>query len=304
MNEYFEFYKRNFPYIYREEATTKEIINKEGNKYIEKRNEDNELIGLSIINNNTILLLCVDLKYRNNGIGTSLLKESENMIINDGYDNAILGVGFNYLMPGIPTSNHYFKSEHEDLYPIINDNAENFFVNKGYINTSDCDYFDMGQSLDNYNYNKIQIGNVVNNIEYRFADESDIDSICVCTDDAQESFTKYYKMKEHYSGNSRVMIATINGEVAATMMMGLETEGKKVGDLAVATTKHKYRNNHLSANLTNLATQFLKDNGMEYAHLNYTYTGLDHVYGYAGYKICVYYTKASKQLLLEKNKTI
>ena len=30
--------------------------------------------------------------------------------------------------------------------------------------------------------------------------------------------------------------------------------------------------------------------------LNYTYTGLDHVYGYAGYEICVYYTKASKEI--------
>ncbi len=300
MNEYFEFYKRNFPYIYREEETIKNIINNEDNKYIEKRNENNELIGLSIINKNTILLLCVDSKYRNKGIGSCLLRESEDVIINLGYDNAILGVGFNYLMPGIPTSNHYYKSEHENLYSEIDNTAENFFMKKGYINSSECDYFDMGQYLVNFDFDKIKIGDTIDGIEYRFANEDDIDNICVCTDDAQESFTKYYKMKEHYRGNSRVMVAVANGEIAGTMMMGLETEGNNVGCLAVATTKHKYRNRHISANLTNLATKYLKDNKMEYAHLNYTYTGLDHVYGYAGYEICVYYTKASKQLVLEK----
>ena len=302
MSEYFEFYKNNFPYIYREEKTIREIINNTNNKYIERRNKNNELIGLSIVNKNTILLLCVDKNYRNKGIGTDLLKESENTIISDGYEEAILGIGFNYLMPGIPTSNHYFDSEHENIYSMVDDSAENFFLNKGYINSSECDYFDMWLYLDNYKYDEIHIGDIVNDIEYRFANENDIDDICICTDDAQKSFTKYYKKKEHYNGNSRVMIAIINGEVAGTMMMGLETEGEKVGDLAIATTKHKYRNRHISANLTNLATQFLKDNGMEYAHLNYTYTGLDHVYGYAGYEICVYYTMASKNLRLEKIK--
>ncbi len=306
MNEYFEFYTRNFPYIYREKQTTLDIINKDDNKYIEKRNENNELIGLSIINKNTILLLCVDSNYRNKGVGTYLLEESEKVIIDDGYENSILGIGFNYLMPGIPTSKHYFKSEHENLYPEIDDSAESFFIKKGYINSGECDYFDMGQYLDKFNYDEYKIGDSINNIEYRFANEDDINDICVCTDDAQESFTKYYKNKDKYNNDSKskVLIATIDGEVAGTIIMSLETEGSKVGCLGCATTKHKYRHNHIAVNLTNLATQWLKDNGMEYAHLNYTYTGLDHVYGYAGYEICVYYTKAAKQLVLEKSKNI
>ncbi|MBR3162318.1 MAG: GNAT family N-acetyltransferase [Bacilli bacterium] len=301
----YEMFKNNFPYIYRERETIKSIINNKNNKYIEKRNKKDELIGLSIINNNTILLLCVDSKYRNKGIGSKLLEESERLIISDGYDNAVLGVGFNYLMPGIPTSKHYFKSEHENLYPIISDTAESFFINRGYINNSECDFFDMGQDLDIFNYIEHKIGDSINNIEYRFATINDIDNICLCTDDAQESFTKYYKIKDRYNSNSksRVLIATINDEVAGTIIMSLETEGKKVGSLGCATTKHKYRNNHIAVNLTNLATKWLKDNGMKYAHLNYTYTGLDHVYGYAGYEICVYYSKAEKPLKRKNKKT-
>jgi GNAT superfamily N-acetyltransferase len=298
MKEYYEFYVKNFPYIYREQQTTIDIINKEDNKYIEKRNDSNELIGLSIINKNTILLLCVDANYRNNGVGSYLLNESEKITKNDGYNNIILGVGFNYLMPGIPTSNHYYKSEHENLYPSINSYAEEFFINRGYKNTSECDYFDMGLDLSTYIYDEYKIGDTINGIEYRYATIDDLDNICSCTDDAEEGFTKYYRITDRYNedSKSRVLIALKDGEVAGTIIMSLETEGNKVGSLGCATTKHKYRNNHIAVNLTKLATQWLKDNNMNYAHLNYTYTGLDHVYGYAGYEICVYYTKASKEI--------
>ena len=37
---------------------------------LEKRNKSNKLTGISVINGNTLLLLCVDAGYRNQGIGT------------------------------------------------------------------------------------------------------------------------------------------------------------------------------------------------------------------------------------------
>lgn len=78
--EYYEIYKRNFPFIIREEKTVFNILKNKDNKVIEKRNEINKLIGLSIINKNTILLLCVDSEYRNKGVGTELLMKSESII--------------------------------------------------------------------------------------------------------------------------------------------------------------------------------------------------------------------------------
>lgn len=39
-------------------------------------------------------------------------------------------------------------------------------------------------------------------------------------------------------------------------------------------------------------------NHLKEAYLGYTYSGLDHMYGYAGYKICVYYNMAFKRLTL------
>lgn len=47
--------------------------------------------------------------------------------------------------------------------------------------------------------------------------------------------------------------------------------------------------------MVTIGTKYLKDSGMKEAYLGYTYSGLDHMYGYAGYKICIYYMMAKKK---------
>lgn len=59
MQELLEVYHRNFPNNIRNEETVKEILSNPDNHIIEKR-IDNKLIGVSIINKNTVLMLCVD----------------------------------------------------------------------------------------------------------------------------------------------------------------------------------------------------------------------------------------------------
>ena len=58
MNKYYNFFRRNFPYIVRDEREALKIINNPENKVIEV-NKDGKLIGVSIIHKNTILMLCV-----------------------------------------------------------------------------------------------------------------------------------------------------------------------------------------------------------------------------------------------------
>jgi len=48
--------------------------------------------------------------------------------------------------------------------------------------------------------------------------------------------------------------------------------------------------------MVTIGTKYLKDAGMKEAYLGYTYSGLDHMYGYAGYKICIYYMMAKRML--------
>ena len=63
--ELFEIYQRNFPFIERNEDTVRWILGNADNRVIEERNALGRLIGAAVVNQNTLLLLCVDAEYRN-----------------------------------------------------------------------------------------------------------------------------------------------------------------------------------------------------------------------------------------------
>lgn len=298
IQEVFDIYERNFPFIVRSKETVLQILNHEENIIIEHRDDQNALIGVSVINQNTILLLCVDKKYRKNGIGTKLLAMSENTIKNNGYDQIILGNGFDYIMPGVPTSKRYFEAENENLYSDIDETASNFFTKRGYVHSWNCNCFDMRLPLKQFERNAHHVGDTIDNITYRFATLNDLKGICTCTDDACQEFTKFYQWEELYTpgNNSKVLIAVFHGEVVGTLIVGLEDNEKHLGSVGCTTVKPAYQGKHIAVNLVTIGTKYLKDIGVENAYLSYTYTGLDHMYGYAGYKICIYYMMAVKML--------
>ncbi|MCL2322942.1 MAG: GNAT family N-acetyltransferase [Oscillospiraceae bacterium] len=72
INEIYNLYKSNLPYIVRSEEKVKDILGDKKNNII-LRKDCNTLIGISVINNNTIYLLCVDKHFRDRGVGTDLL---------------------------------------------------------------------------------------------------------------------------------------------------------------------------------------------------------------------------------------
>ena len=111
MNKYYEMFRKNFPFIVRDEREALEIINNPENKIIEVNNDSGKLIGVSIIHKNAILMLCVDKEYRNKGIGNKLLSDSEKYIIGKGYDKVSIGAGDNYLMPGIPMATKPYNEQ-------------------------------------------------------------------------------------------------------------------------------------------------------------------------------------------------
>lgn len=212
-DEYISLFRRNFPFIVREEATVRAILENKDCRVTERRNKQGVLIGVAVIHNNTILMLCVDKEYRNRGIGSELLSEAEQMIKDDGYEEITAGAGYDYLMPGVPTSKRYVDAVNQRLYEGVDDSASTFFEKRGYTHSWDCNCFDMRFPL--------------------------------------AEFTK-----EEYG----------------------------VGDMVTVGTK------------------YLKDAGMKEAYLGYTYSGLDRMYGYAGYKICIYYMMAKKSYVTHNNR--
>lgn len=296
--ELFEIYERNFPFIVRDKETVLQILNNEDNIIIEQRDEQHKLIGVSVINQNAILLLCVNAEHRNKGIGTQLLKKSENIVINDGYSEIVVGDGFNYIMPGVPTAKRYYEAENENLYQDIDETASDFFTKRGYQHSWDCNCFDMRFPLNKFEKNEYSVGDTVEDITYRWAALDDLNGICTCTDEAYPEFTRYYQYEKLYDINndSRILIAAVNEEVVGTLIVGIEDADRHLGSVGCTTVKHAYRGRHIAVNLVTIGTKYLKDIGVEEAYLGYTYSGLDRLYGYAGYKICIYYMMAVKEL--------
>ena len=133
IEEYYDFYKRNFPYIIRNKETVMRILGDSSNKTFEKRDENGVLIGLCISNKNTIYLLAVDSNYRNKGIGSSLLEEAQVHIKNNGYERIVLGVGEDYIMPGIPMRSKPYDEvlNSDNIFDLVDDNAYYFLRVEG-----------------------------------------------------------------------------------------------------------------------------------------------------------------------------
>ncbi len=300
MKEYYLMFMKYFPFINREEGKHYEIICNSDNEFFEERIND-ELVGFSIVNKNTILLLIVDEDYRNQGIGSKLLDKCEKSILSKGYDKVILGVGFDYLMPGVPTSEKFVPSVHENLDSLVNDNASKFFEKRGYVHSwGGCNCFDMRMTLSKFVKNENSIGDTINGIYYRWATINDLDGIIDCSDDAcqyqDEKFSKYYRNLDLYdiNNNQRVLVAVKSNKIVGTLIVSIETEGKDLGSVGCTCVSFNETHQGIGTNLVRLGTKYLKDIGLSNACLSYTYTGLDKLYGDSGYEISTYYFMGEK----------
>lgn len=302
MNEIINIFRKEFPYIDREEETIIKILNNENTHLIEKRDESNNLIAVSVINKNTILLFYVDKKYRNKGIGTLLLNESESYIKANGYKNVVVGAGFDYLMPGVPTSKKYYNSVNECLAKEVNDNASTFFEKRGYVHSWDCNCFDMKMKLSDFDKFDNKIDDTINNIKYRWATIADLDEIIECADDAcqyqDNKFSKYYKNEDFYktTNKQRVIVAEKENKIVGCIIVSAEVEAKNLGNVGCTCVRFAETHQKIGTNMVILGTQHLHNIGLANASLGYTYTGLDKMYGSAGYRISCYYMMATKEL--------
>jgi len=305
MTELFGLFKRNFPFIVREERKVLDILGSPENRILKMRNADGALTGACVVHKNTIYMLCVDREFRGRGIGADLLRQAEEIIREAGYEDVSVGAGETYLAPGVPTSRPVCTGEDyagrgvEQLYGGLTDDAAEFFRKRGYVHSwGDCDCFDMRFPLSEFSPDGHRIGDTVDGITYRFATEDDIPEIKKCTDDAHENFTKYYLDGSKYDGSNgeRVLIAVDGTTVCGTLIVCAETEGKGLGSVGCTTVRHDCRGRHIAVNMVRIGTGYLREIGLTDAYLGYTYTGLDRLYGYSGYKICTYYMMAKKKL--------
>lgn len=297
-DELYRLFRRNFPMIVREEAVARGILAHEGNRVIERRDEQGHLIGAAVIHDNAVLMLCVDEDYRRQGIGSELLRLSEEAVARAGFGEIVISAGFDYLMPGVPTSRRYAPAVNERLDDRLDSGASDFFERRGYAHSWGGNCFDMRFPLSEFPGTAHPIGDVIDGVTYRWAAPDDIERVCACVDDACPDFTPYYRNAHFYDGRhpDRVLVAEDGRAIVGALVVSLETEGEGLGSIGCTTVRTDRQGRHIATNLVLLGTAHLKASGMAEAYLGYTYSGLDRLYGRAGYRICVYYMMARKTL--------
>ena len=126
------------------------------------------LAAFAMVWDNAIALLCVDLPYRNKGIGSRLLSDAQEHIRRTGADKIVLGRGSHYLLQGVPTTD-------EKTVP--------FFEKRGY--TAEWTSANMILPLEDYDINSSSIPALPPDISFRFAAAADREALLSAVDDAE-----------------------------------------------------------------------------------------------------------------------
>lgn len=294
-------FRRNFPYVIREDAVVREILSNPENHLLQRYNSQGNLFAAAVVHRSTILMLCVDEGCRRQGVGSELLHEAEAWIRDCGYADVTIGVGADYLCPGIPVRELPFSEElfSVALNPRIPAHNADFFQKRGYVHSwGDCNCFDMRMPLTEDILSLQSVGEADRKLVYRWAVWEDRAAVMQCTDDAHPEFTKFYSCPELYDGSSsqRVLIALDGSCVCGALIVCRETEAKGLGSVGCTAVRHSYRGRKIASELVRLSAQALYESGLREGYLGYTYSGLDRLYGRAGYAVSCCYFMAKKQL--------
>ena len=294
MNEIYALFRRCLPYCIRSEAAVRALLEDPDCRTIVHRSEDGCLVGAAVVHKSTLLLLCVDEAYRRCGIGSALLSKAEQTIRENGYEVMSVGAGDGYIMPGVPSDRPIVP---ETGMSICNSGAASdpvhFFTKRGFKHSWDCNCFDMLAELDNCPSDDAV---PVKGVTFRRAESADLVSIIDCAMDAAPAFARYYQNPELYApdSNACVMIAVADSIVIGAVILGTDVDG--TGSLGCTVVRSDFQGRKIATNLVIHATACLKSSGMRRSFVGYTYSGLDRLYGRAGYHISTYYLMAAKKL--------
>lgn len=296
MSELYAMFRRNFPFCVREEAVVRRLLSDPENRILERREADGRLAGAAVIQGNAVLMLCVDEEYRRRGIGSSLLRESERVIAEAGYSEIVIGAGRDYLMPGVPVGRPVIGEalEEDNVSLACRSMTADFFAKRGYVHSWDCNCFDMRFRLDDFS----PADNADGEIHCRWARNEEIPEVVRCVERGFEKFARHYRREELYrtESRSRVLIALKKDRIVGALIVSLESEGEGVGSIGCTVVDEAHQGQGIATRLVLKGTESLRDAGMHTAFLGYTYSGLDRLYGRAGYRICIYYFMAKKKI--------
>lgn len=263
IEEMLNLYNRSFPSLQTDKRTFMNRLQLDRGSQVFEYRVDSALTGFSVVNEDGVLLLCVDHKFRNQGIGSELLGISEKLIKKD-FDKIHLGVSKNtYLLCGVPMSD--FSDCH------------NFFQNRGY--TEKWVGFDMVIDLKDYTRNyDLDNQNEDIIISHRACDKLEIERFIKGGDDLGGWVEFYYNASD-------LIVAEVGGEIIGAVIVEpdfcmFSQSLKGAGSFGCLGVINKYRKHGIGMQLYQEALCSLKDSGCTMCHIGYTW--LDWWYGKLG----------------------
>lgn len=245
--------------------------------------DDNGLTaGFSAVCGNCIRLLCVRPDFRGNGIGSRLLRESEEFIAQSGFDRAVLGGTDSGLFIGevVPADQSDYASA----------TLNSFFGHRGYRSESGC--IEMKMPSENFDPNKLDIPHCPDGTSFVLADSGDRESLLRAVEAVDSDWVQYF------TAESPVLIAKLDGETAGFCIIEenidtvISTGKNNVGSIGCVGVVPQMREKGIGLAMVAEAMRRLKQNGCTDAFIHYTY--LDWWYGSLGFRTFLRYSFSEK----------
>lgn len=191
------------------------------------------IIGFCVVNDNSVVILCVKKEYRHSGYGRHLLIMAEGFI-SVNYNEVVLGGGG--LFQGVPCD-----EDEESSVP--------FFEKRGY--TADFTSVNMGLELDDKSAAMLKRTPRPDGITYRFATDSDREKLLAAVKDAQADWLPIFDE----NNDAPVLLAVCGDEIAGFEMAEEDggmffADNEKHGMIGCVGVTHKYRRRGIGLAMT------------------------------------------------------
>lgn len=244
--------------------------------------EDGVLLGCSVVGGNCIRLLCVRPDRRGNGIGSRLLRESEALIAENGFDRVVLGGRDSGLFIG------------ETVFPEQEQQGMNgtFFSRRGYIAEEDC--IEMKMSLSDFDLGGLDIPPCPAGTSFGYIGKDEGDALRHAVGAVDPDWVQYFTFE------SPVFAAKLDGRIAGFCIIEenadtvISSGSNNVGSAGCVGVVPEMRQKGLGLAMVAEAMQILKADGCTDAFIHYTY--LDKWYGRLGLKTFLRYRFSEKKL--------
>lgn len=248
-------YNRCFPHLQTDELVFSERLLLEKGSIILEHREGGVLVGFSVVNDDAILLLCVDENHRRKGIGTHLLTISEEHIKKD-FHEIKLGISRNtYLLCGAPTNDFY--------------DFQSFFQKHGYTEKWVC--CDMVIDLNKYKHIP-ELDNKDNNIiiRRRRNDMEEIENCIKCGNLIDDGWGEIYR------DSTELIVAEVQGNIIGAVSVDpsycmFPVSLKDAGSFGCLGVLKEYREHGIGMKLCQEALLSLKNSGCQTCHIGYTW---------------------------------